>query len=411
MNQKKLEKLFGINLSDAGQVNKLDDLLNHPPFMVNIQTKTNCNMDIDGTIVSLSSSNPYIMPIDFYIKASRGENNNKILKPHRKKFVDIFKRYRGQNLDNKQLLIFRTGGLGDLMFSQPIVKYLKEKYPTCKIVYATAPKFTHIFNSWPTGLVDKVTTIPFHMNHMINSDYHLSFEGVIERCEEAKKENCYDLFSRFAGLNIDHRDEKYKIELIPNQVILNELKKEKNIPDNFVVVQMKASSPIRVMPSVHWSNIISELNKNNINVVYLDLPQRTPLYDQFVEHYNLDKSKNFNLCNLSKNINYAINILSISSGIVAIDSSMTHFGPALGIPTLGIYGSFRGDIRMKYYKNSDWVETINSDCPIMPCYFHSHQISKCPFLTKGLSPNCLEKVDTNLIVEKFLNLLKIEEKK
>lgn len=116
-----------------------------------------------------------------------------IFQPYRRNFVDFFKRYEGQDLNGKNLLIFRLGGFGDIMFSQPIAKYLRKKYPDVVITYATLPLYKPLLVSWPEKLIDYMGDIPFEKGLLEKTDYHINFSGVQENCDEGKKLNIYDL--------------------------------------------------------------------------------------------------------------------------------------------------------------------------------------------------------------------------
>ena len=51
-----------------------------------------------------------------------------------------YRPYQGQDLNNKSILAFRTGGIGDLMFLNPVLRYIKKRYPTCTIKAASGCK-------------------------------------------------------------------------------------------------------------------------------------------------------------------------------------------------------------------------------------------------------------------------------
>jgi len=58
-------------------------------------------------------------------------------------------------------LVFRTGGIGDLLFIQPNLIYLKEKYPTCTINFACGPQYQSMVETW--DCVDNVVDLPFSL--------------------------------------------------------------------------------------------------------------------------------------------------------------------------------------------------------------------------------------------------------
>ena len=71
----------------------------------------------------------YVMSTSVFAQLHFDKRTNlEILKPSPIQFKKVYKPYSGQNLDDKTLLVFRQGGIGDLLFIQPNLIYLKEKY-------------------------------------------------------------------------------------------------------------------------------------------------------------------------------------------------------------------------------------------------------------------------------------------
>lgn len=390
-------------------VSTLDELLKDPPLMILSQVLHNAVLNVGGYQLNLKKKSVLAMPLGFFIDAKRDKNpgsRRKNFKEYRRPFTSFFNRYRGQNLNDKTLLIWRTGGIGDIIFTQPIVKYLKKTYSNCKILFATAPRFVPILFDWPNGLIDGAIMIPYSIKYLHESNYQLSFEGVIERCDESNYVNCYDLFSKTAGLDIDHSNKEFQPELIVNPTAMEEIEKNEKIkiPENFVVAQMRASNPIRMMSEEKWAGIIKRINELGKNVVFVDAPNISRVYDNFIDKYKLDKTKVFNLSELSKTINYAIAIISKSDGVIGIDSSFVHIGNALNKPVLGIYGSFKGELRMKYYKNAEWVES-EKVCERQPCFLHQvNAYENCSYIKERKAPICLDKINDDEIIEKFKKL-------
>jgi hypothetical protein len=115
-----------------------------------------------------------------------GKDREIIFQPYRRTFAEFFKRYDGEDLNNKNLLIFRVGGFGDIMFSQPVVKYLKRKYPSVVITYCTLPLYKPLLISWPEKLVDYMGDIPFEKGLLEKTNYHINFSGVPDNCDEGE---------------------------------------------------------------------------------------------------------------------------------------------------------------------------------------------------------------------------------
>lgn len=399
-----LLKKLGIDISKVKKVSTVDEIINDTPLMVAAQVVHDLKMGTGGQPLNLKKGTALIMPLSTFMNTKRTSDNRRAaMKPYRHTFKTLFRRYNGQDLNYKRLLIWRGGGFGDLMFIQPIIKHIKRLYPTCQITTASFPRFVTIYADFPRDLITNVLPVPFAAKFLYDNHYHLTFEGAIERCLEAQQINVYDLFSKVAGFNIDFTDDYYKLELQPNEKIVEKFKN--NLPENFVIVQMRASSPIRMMSEDKWARIIKRIIDLGKKVVFIDRPDLQAYYLHFIDLYNLDKSKISVRCKDCVNINHGIAIMSKSDGIVAIDSAFTHIGVALNKPVLGIYGSFKGWLRMKYYKNADWVDASDKACEYQPCFFHHEEKFKCPSIKNKKHPACLETVDEDLVIEKFKKLI------
>lgn len=395
-------KSFGLTEEDFSRVDKIEELKKTNPLLVSVKSLHDGSLTFGEYKIPLKKSSNLVMPVGVYLDSKRGENRTLMFRPSKKKFIDLFNRYSGQNLNNKRLLMIRNGGFGDLIFTQPILKYLKEQYPTCRITFAASPRFIPIFWDFPKGLIDEFLLVPFATDFLKQSDYHLTFEGAIERCKEAHRENCYDLFSKLAGIDIDHNDDRYRPTLTPKEEIMKILEPE--LPNNYIVVQIRASNPIRMMSQEKWAKLLKRIIASGKNIVVVDDQRFAMIYSQFLEKYKIPKESIFNLSKLSKSINFATGIISKSEGVVGIDSSFLHMGAALNKPVFGIYGPFKGDLRMRYYKNADWIETENA-CDIQPCFFHQNETLKCPSVKNKEEVKCIKNLDDDLLFKKIEDLM------
>ena len=326
------------------------------------------------------------------LHTNKQTNSKRFLKPSNIKFKNIYRPYRGQELHNKTLLVFRTGGIGDLLFIQPNLLYLKEKYPTCTIKFACGPQYQSMVETWKC--VDQVLDLPFLYKHLVQADYHALFEGVIERCKLSENINAYNLFSDWLGLNLPDK------LLVPKQDAKSEmidfcLKKlnEWNIePGKFILMQIRASSPIRTPRPQIWVEIINILTSKGYNIILTDSPTQSKYVDMFIK-YIKNQDKVFNFCKYSKSLDYSIALTKLAALTVATDSAMNHIAASLDIPCYGLYGPFPGYIRLKTYPKAKWIDAKRK---CAPCYVHG-QIP-CKEATKdGYSP-CYDNFDINKIV-------------
>ena len=193
---------FGLSDETVKHVDSLEDLRKSPPNIVIGECKRTFKF-VQNFFKEqeLYKREKYVMGLGVFQQLQfGGEDKIKLIKPSPIKFKNIFRPYMGQPLHNKSILVFRTGGIGDLLFIQPNLRYLKEKYPTCKISFACGPQYQSMVQTW--DCVDEMLDLPFTFNQLKNANYHVLFEGVIERCKEAHFENAYNMFSRWMGLDL-----------------------------------------------------------------------------------------------------------------------------------------------------------------------------------------------------------------
>ncbi|MCF8019791.1 MAG: glycosyltransferase family 9 protein [Vallitaleaceae bacterium] len=398
---------FGISLDNVNHVANLEELRKTPPNIIIAEAmKTFGFMQNYFKRQLIKKRNKYVMGLGVFqqLFKDKEKKNVKLLKPASVKFKNIYRPYIGQDATDKTLLVFRTGGIGDLLFIQPNLIYLKQKYPTCKIKFACGPQYQPMVETW--DCVDEVLELPFTFNHLIHSDYHMLFEGVIERCKEAEYSNAYNIFSKWLGLDLPDK------QLLPRQEPKEHLFDEcfkiidkwgiANEP--FVLMQLRASSPIRTPSHDFWVKIVDEINSRGYNIVLTDNPRQTQNIDEFIKLLKRPQ-KTFNFCKHSKSIDYTIALTKLSTCTIATDSALNHIAASLDVKCFGIFGPFPGHIRMKTYPYASWVDA-NKHCS--PCYIHSHK--PCKNATKDRYSTCYEElIDTDdklkAVVDKFEELL------
>jgi len=343
---------FGLKAQDVKIVENLEELREAPPNIIIAQSRKNFNF-VQNYFKeqSLKKKGKYVMGLGVFQQLQRDKSGkNKLLQPAPMRFKNMYKPYIGQEVNNKTVLIFRTGGIGDLLFIQPNLTYLKQKYPTCYIKFACGPQYQPMIENW--DCVDEVLDLPFSFKHLQESDYHMLFEGVIERCKEAETKNAYNLFSIWLGLDLPDNLLLPKQE--PKEELVDEcfeILKEWGLEnDSFILMQLRASSPIRTPRHEFWSKIIDELNRRGYNVILTDNPQQSENIDNFIKLLKKPEMT-FNFCQHSESIAYTIALTSLCKATFGTDSALGHIAASLDKKCFGIYGPFPGHIRLKTYTN------------------------------------------------------------
>jgi len=392
---------MGIRQQDIGMAKDLDDLRKSPPGIIIAEAVKTINFVQNWfKKQQIKKKRKYVMGLGVYQQLHKNEKDGaKILKPSTVKFKNMYKPYSGQEVEGKTILVFRTGGIGDLLFIQPNLNYLKSKYD-CFIKFACGPQYQSMVETW--DCVDEVLDLPFETQHLHKSDYHMLFEGVIERCRQAETVNAYNLFSTWLGLNLPDSllipKQEPKIEMIDECMEILEGWNLSN--ESFILTQLRASSPIRTPRPQFWLNVIDELTDKGHNIVLTDNPRQSEAVAEFIS-LTKNPDKVFNFCEHSKSLDYSIAVTKFAKMTLTTDSAFSHIAASLNVPCFGVFGPFPGYIRLKTYPRSYWVDA-QKECA--PCFIHSQEA--CPKAgSDGFSP-CYDNINIpDLIsrIERFIN--------
>lgn len=294
------------------------------------------------------------------------------------------------DLAGKTLLVWRSGGFGDILFLTPLLAKIKRLWPTCKLWFATQPQYHAAIAGNPD--VDLVLTLPIPLAAFRGADWHLHFEGTIERSTDPAR-HAVDIFAEHAGIPIGD-DEKAliyepsiaRVVAMRNRLVVLGVKPDLPI----VAVQPKASSPIRTYPPDMLAKVIKKLVDHGNQVLVLGGPRDFP-----------QKARGggvWDLCGAFSDMADSVAALANADLLVAPDSSLTHFAGAMNIPTVAIYGPFPGAVRTAYYPNCETLEVDSVKWPCAPCFIHGHK--PCPRAQKRnqtYSP-CFETIEPGMIV-------------
>jgi ADP-heptose:LPS heptosyltransferase len=379
---------FGIDRQNLKIVDTLQDLREAPPNII-IATGERDFKFIQNYYreQSIKKGVHYVMNFGIFQQLHLDKASGKrLLSPAPMKFKNVYKPYMGQELgEGSELLVFRTGGIGDLLFIQPNLRYLKQKYPKCYIKFACGPQYQPMVCLWE-DCIDEVITLPFTFDTLRNADYHLLFEGVIERCKEAETTNAYRLFTKWLGLNLS--DELLIPKQTPDPKLVESCRKALDewrgwqLHKDFIVIQLRASSPIRTPDPDFWRRLIDKLIKRKLRIVLVDHPKQAENIDRFMATLSHNKTRVFNFAKHSESIGDTIALTSLSKGVVATDSALLHIAASLDLPCYGIYGPFPGEIRLATYPKAKWIDAKRF---CAPCFMHGQK--PCKYTEKnGYSP-------------------------
>ena len=309
-----------------------------------------------------------------------------------KKFLDFYvpldlsKFQKGDSL-----LLFRSGGIGDVMFMLPLVSFLVRKYQA-KITFGTSPQYIPIL--FGNSEILKTVTMPLLLDELKNNSFHLMFEGIIEKNNEmARSIHSVDLFLERAGINFEELSFEEKLPKLSIRDSEKKFFKERIIFDErkSIGIQIQASSPKRSYPAEKVIELIRKLVKDNCRVYLFGGKFQVDFAKYLENEFKKETGLVQNLVSPSSSVRDAIVLASFMDLIIAPDSSFVHIAGALGIPLIGLYGPFPSVLRLKYYTKAIGLDASTS---CSPCFKHGQ--NPC-FL--GDSSPCLSLITPDLIME------------
>lgn len=277
-----------------------------------------------------------------------------------------YRKYKGEDLTNKKIIIWRTGGIGDVGgFLNPVFRYLKSRYENCFIRVATGCKEPLL--NLPE--IDELYDMPFDAKLLEDADFHMQFQGIIEgESEKSKTTHAVDMFFSYFSIDSTQFDRDVKK---PRLVFTEKemewrrltLEKLKIIDEDYVIgIQVETSAPLRNFPKDKFKAIIDVLaQEQGVKIVLIGAEQQRPLINFLKGNYE-------NVINsIGYNVREAIILVTRYDLVISPDTFMVQIAGALDKPQIGLYGPFPSEVRMKYFNNAIALEP---DVVCSPCYKH-----------------------------------------
>jgi len=373
------------------------------------------NKILDIKIV-IEPGKPYIMA---EYMASQIKEIGDIDKSFVQKYKDLYlyyDKYNGQDLGNKNLVLIREGGIGDLIFLTPFARFLKEKYPSCKIMLCCNSKFHSLFTN--LKFFDVIFSVPIAVKQIEklvgylinrNNTYFLSFESLIEEDWRAKEMNVYDLFAQHFGLQdeeIDYHPQIYIDDKKRSEIYINFFyNKELNLDIGF---QMSASSPLRCWKPEYIKEFLNKWKIPNTRFFILDSPNRGEWVEEILSWVHNSNIEIINLADKEATLQRTIAVVSYIDLVIAPDSSISHIAACVDTPMIVLFGAFYSDYRLKYYKKAVGINAM-SDCKYAlgqykSCFEHGHACTYARELNRIFAP-CMDILRPNEVSMIIYNTL------
>ena len=274
-----------------------------------------------------------------------------------------------KNTTNKlNILVQRMGGLGDILFCTPIIKYVKSLGHNVDFylhhgywqALVLNPDVNKIYCS--KDYIKNTKTLPIYDTFPIeakpelfaNYDKVMTFQGAIEHNKNAEIDHVIDAYYKWVDIDPFDKPKEITLNLHPDEI--ESAKKylfEKGYDPHkpFVGISPTASFARNRSWPIQYVRKLKHLLDKDFNVVLIDRGER------------IDDCMGWTL-------RHMFSIVENLDLLVTVDTGVLHVAGALNVPTLALFGSFNPDLRCRYYKNCEVICHNKESCGQF-CFNHS----------------------------------------
>jgi len=314
-------------------------------------------------------------------------------------FNDFIKKLSGDNISNKSnsILIFRGGGIGDLIALSSICEYYKDS----NIYFFTQKKYFPLFSWFNTAVTPLNIYGPLlkdfsFKNQITKFKHYRSFigEGLIETGD---RRNWYKLMYNYAGLDKIHHSH-FRPSLKGTSTKESECR--------YILIMNKANVMHR---SIEFSTIFNAL------FPFLRDYHQVFVYADHLSDNDRDYLKNLDYKSRSlidilqaENLDEFLWTVNDANLVISVDTSALHFREGIKKPAIGLYSSFTTESRTKYYKYTKSYD-IKSECKHQPCFLHPKtNLEFCPACSSHqFAPPCVSNQTNKTLHNQLLNIFEI----
>lgn len=317
--------------------------------------KVRLHEDIEGTMFSCGTRFGMQREIDYVMEAQSLStiaalvDGNISAEP-----ITIAKRF-GETPSS--ILIVRAGAAGDILFLTPILAQLRRQYPSAHIGVAISTRYHWVLRG--NKNVDGYSDIPLKLGLVGRYDWVIDLENAVENNHAA---HVVDLFAEKSHVKLEDRHTTYYTHT-PFDEFDAECRKTKKR----VGIQLAASTPVRTYPRV--LELQNKLREAGWEVAVFSEPGQLKFPNPIENLINVG-SKNWTW-------QKSTDFLKTCDFVIGPDSSLIHFAGAMGVPGIGLYGSFAAKYRLIEGGSIQAIQAT-AECPFAPCFHHGRRFQILP---------------------------------
>lgn len=347
---------------------------------------------LPGELGEIKFENHYYFPRDERVSDELKRRISLAKENGRSPLYEEIKKKNINETGKLKILLQRPGGIGDILFTTPIIKYLHEKGHTvdyfchlyCWQILMYNPCVNKIYINQKTkahddpGALAKEEMKEFYpflpeiLKPEILTEYDkvLSFSGVIEDNFKAEELHATDACCEWVGINkedvIDKKPSLF-IQDFEKEIVGNKLLKYKMVDPAKKTIALCPNSSALVRSWPYAEEFIKEY-KDKFNIIPIHFTSKWPGGQR---HWDLRES---------------LTVASLCDAMIAADTGFLHVAGALDIPTIALFGPFNPALRCRDYSKCKVICHTEEVCNF--CFSHPDE---CRLLgLKSVSPPCMQ---------------------
>lgn len=279
--------------------------------------------------------------------------------------------YFGQDLNGKTLWVSRGCGIGDLLVLSGVLRAIKTRWPSARILLSTAPGAAELFGmNDPDSEAAKVfefspDVVP--LDEWRAFDWHRIVEEIIELDREPDQSDIYTAHFRFFGLPDMARD---PATCRPVNIVTNRARESAdrflqsqiaNRKSKFLLYQLSSTSPIRTQAPASITATLSALRDA--------FPDLALIATGTERDRAIELSAGVIPC-IGEDFRTLVGLVERAAVIVCPDSCINHIAAGLddrSPPVVSLWSSFDPARRIATYPNQF---PIYNRLPCSPCFAH-----------------------------------------
>lgn len=311
----------------------------------------------------------------------------------------------------KKILVIRFSSMGDIIYTTPVVRCLKEQLPGVEVHFLTKPAFRYIYEGNP--YVDKLLLLKDSLNDTIKEikqqgydcivDLHSNLRTAIIKLRIGIKSYTYNkqTVKKWLSLKLRrqllppvHLVDRYMMAVAPMGVVNDNkpidyfIKKDYSLrdllpvthQDGYIAFIIGAAHFTKRMPN---EKIISLCRLLKLPIVLLG---GNDVRENGVEVAAALDSRVYNACGVTS-LDESVFLVSKARSVIGFDTGLTHIAEAFNKPIASIWGSTVPELLgvQPYKIDNSVVAGVDIDC--RPC--SKYGLAKCP---KGHF-KCMNEID------------------